>query len=183
MKFLLFFIGLVLAIMFGAKFLLWLMSSKRKKNPKSEPHRKGIFGNIPVEPLFMSSKNIWGWQQKTDEQKNKLRRDLEVFLEYGENETLMSFLKDYFSIGSKIIDIKWFTGIRTHGSGEIDFLVKKPDNEIRIWGLHFDLKTSEFKTRKNHFYKSGKEEYYYLKNRKTRKNQNEPIKSKKLKEK
>ena len=65
---------------------------------------------------------------------------------------------------TKIIDVKYFSGLTEHGFTIIGFLLQHEEGgEIRDVTMEINLAKMEFVIKRNSYFSSGKEPYYYLK--------------------
>ena len=115
--------------------------------------------------LFMKDNSLWVF--KKEEQKKILLQDLEVLLEHGKEGIKKALIENGFEPGTKIIDIKRFTGLSEHGFTITTFLVQNENGgEIRAVSINIDLGKMTFKVTMNNYFSSGKEPYFYLKKEK-----------------
>ena len=99
------------------------------------------------------------------EKKDRLT-DIQVIFDYGKDLITKEMIKKGFQSGSKIIDIKYFSGLSEFGSGIVSFLIQHENGgEIRELSILLNLKNMEFTATRNGFYSTGKEKYWYLENK------------------
>ena len=73
-------------------------------------------------------------------------------------------IKKGFQPGSKIIDIKYFSGLSEFGSGIISYLIQhESGGEIRSLSINLNMDKMTFIPTNNHYHSNGKEKYWYLK--------------------
>ncbi|QQY81620.1 hypothetical protein JJL45_11875 [Tamlana sp. s12] len=114
--------------------------------------------------LFMEDYKMWKGLS-ISEKKDRLT-DIQVIFDYGKELITKEMIKKGFQSGSKIIDIKYFSGLSEFGSGIISFLIQHEEGgEIRELSIRLNLKDMEFIATRNSFYSNGKEKYWYLKDK------------------
>ena len=114
--------------------------------------------------LFMEDYKMWKGLS-ISEKKDRLT-DIQVIFDYGKDLITKEMIKKGFQSGSKIIDIKYFSGLSEFGSGIISFLIQHEEGgEIRELTIRLNLKDMEFIATRNSFYSNGKEKYWYLKDK------------------
>src|SRR5690554_6851342 len=72
--------------------------------------------------LFMEDYKMWKGLS-ISEKKDRLT-DIQVIFDYGKDLITKEMIKKGFQSGSKIIDIKYFSGLSEFGSGIISFLIQ-----------------------------------------------------------
>jgi len=116
---------------------------------------------------FSFMKDYDMWQKLTEKEKEERLMDIQVILNEGNNGIKKEMIRQGFPIGSKIIDISYFTGLSEHGFTITHFIIQhEKGGEIRELGINIDLAKMKFITTSNSYKSSGKERYYYLKKRK-----------------
>lgn len=148
----------------------WIFKKKEASKTKehSVPHIKPEFEPSELikktEFMFMDDYRMWKSLSKTE--KEERLSDIQVILDYGKDHITREMIKKGFEPGSKIIDIKYFTGLSEHGFTITTFIIQHENGgEIRALTMNIDLKKMEFKATRNAYFSSGKERYYYLKDR------------------
>lgn len=117
------------------------------------------------EYLFMSDPVMWKRLSETERQERLT--DIQVIFDYGKDHIKREMIKKGFSPGSKIIDIKRFTGLNEFGFTITTFLIQHENGgEIRALSININLDKMKFTATNNHFHSTGKEKYHYLKNKK-----------------
>lgn len=168
------YIFLILIILFiiGLPFVLIFRWLKRKYTQKTFSTTKNTLHNLPLEIenkefeyLFMKDYNMW--RSLSLEKKKERLMDIEVIFREGKDLIKKEMIKQRFLPGSKIIDIKYFTGLSEHGFTIAGFLIQnEAGGEIRELVINIDLAEMKFVATGNRYHSSGKERYFYLKNRK-----------------
>ena len=116
---------------------------------------------------FSFMKDYQMWQNLSEEEKKERLMDIDIILKEGNEGIKKEMIKQGFPIGSKIIDINYFSGLSEHGTAIIGFIIQhETGGEIREVSINIDLAKMEFTTTRNSYKSSGKERYYYLKKRK-----------------
>lgn len=115
--------------------------------------------------LFMDDYRMW--KSLSESEKKERLTDIQVIFDYGKDHIKREMIKKGFKPGSKIIDIKYFTGLNEFGFTIITFLIQHENGEeIRALTINIDLDKMKFTATNNRFYSTGKEKYHYLKNKK-----------------
>lgn len=114
--------------------------------------------------LFMEDYRMW--KNLTESQKKERLTDIQVIFDYGKDHITKEMIKKGFQPGSKIIDIKYFTGLNEFGFTIASFLIQhESGGEIRALSINIDMNKMKFTATNNHFYSNGKEKYWYLKDK------------------
>ena len=114
--------------------------------------------------LFMEDYRMW--KGLSDSEKKERLQDIQVIFDYGKDHITKAMIKKGFQPGSKIIDIKYFTGLNEFGFTIASFLIQHENGgEIRALSINIDMDKMEFTPTNNHFYSNGKEKYWYLKDK------------------
>jgi len=138
--------------------------SKEQKNTlnKSETKVSDLFVNRKF--LFMEDYNMW--KGLTESEKKDRLTDIQVIFDYGKDLITKEMIKKGFLSGSKIIDIKYFSGLSEFGSAIVSFLIQHEERgEIRALSIRVDLKKMEFIASNSSFHSTGKEKYWYLRDK------------------
>lgn len=156
--------------------LYWIykLIFKKKKNIKTDKQnvqKKESDSEFEPSELikktdFMFMEDYRMWKNLSESEKKERLTDIQVIFDYGKDHITREMIKKEFQPGSKIIDIKYFTGLSEHGFTITTFIIQHKDGgEIRALTMNIDLKKMEFKATRNAYFSSGKEKYYYLKDR------------------
>ncbi len=161
----LFFIGLPFYLIYK-----WIFKKKKgKKTDKQNIHKiESQFepSELIKKPDYMFMEDYRMWKSLSETEKNERLTDIQVIFDYGKDLIKKEMIKKEFQPGSKIIDIKYFTGLSEHGFTITTFIIQHKDGgEIRALTMNIDLGKMEFKATRNAYFSSGKERYYYLKDR------------------
>lgn len=156
----------------GLPFVLLYKWINKKKNPEKKEEIENSHINLlinsddeQVQYSFMKDYKMWK-NLSIKERKERLE-DIDVVFREGKNSIKKEMISQGFKPGSKIIDIKYFSGLTEHGFTIIGLLIQNEvGGEIRELVLDIDLAKMDFRTSRNLYHSSGKERYYYLKNRK-----------------
>ncbi|NRR93574.1 hypothetical protein HSX10_18545 [Winogradskyella undariae] len=168
-------IFLILLILFliGLPFywLYKLIFKKEKieviKEPKiAENKSETQVSDLITERKFLFMEDYKMWKGLSESEKKDRLTDIKVIFDYGKDLITKEMIKKGFQSGSKIIDIKYFSGLSEFGSGIISFLIQHEEGgEIRALTLRIDLKGMKFTATMNAFHSNGKEKYWYLKDK------------------
>ncbi|MBV7269576.1 MULTISPECIES: hypothetical protein [Flavobacteriaceae] len=166
---------LILLILFflGLPFYwIYKLISKKKKGNKtnvqnlSKDESKFEASDLIRKTKFMFMDDYRMWTKLSEAERKERLNDIQVIFDYGKDHITREMIKKGFEPGSKIIDIKYFTGLSEHGFTISTFIIQHKDGgEIRALTMNIDLKKMEFKATRNAYFSSGKEKYYYLKDR------------------
>mgnify|MGYP000088390764 FL=1 len=116
---------------------------------------------------FMFMKDYRMWRSLSEDKKKERLTDIQVIFDYGKDLIKREMIKKDFKPGSKIIDIKYFTGLNEFGFTITTFLIQHENGgEIRALTININLDKMVFKATRNAFFSTGKEKYHYLKNKK-----------------
>ncbi len=106
------------------------------------------------------------WKGLSDSEGKDRLKDIQVIFDYGKDHITKAMIKKGFQPGSKIIDIKYFTGLNEFGFTIASFLIQHEDGgEIRALSINIDMDKMKFTPTNNHFHSNGKEKYWYLKDK------------------
>lgn len=64
------------------------------------------------------------WKGLSESEKKDRLTDIQVIFDYGKDLITEEMIKKGFQSGSKIIDIKYFSGLSEFGSGIVSFLIQ-----------------------------------------------------------
>jgi|GEM_PF-5740257 len=166
---------LILLILFflGLPFYwIYKLISKKKKGNKTNVQNilkdKSKFeaSDLIKKTKFTFMDDYRMWTKLSEAERKERLNDIQVIFDYGKDHITREMIKKGFEPGSKIIDIKYFTGLSEHGFTISTFIIQHKDGgEIRALTMNIDLKKMEFKATRNAYFSSGKEKYYYLKDR------------------
>ena len=138
--------------------------NKEPKVAENKSETKIIDLNSERKYLFMEDYKMW--KGLSISEKEDRLTDIQVIFDYGKDLITKEMIKKGFQSGSKIIDIKYFSGLSEFGSGIISFLIQHEEGgEIRELTIRLNLKDMEFIATRNSFYSNGKEKYWYLKDK------------------
>jgi hypothetical protein len=133
---------------------------KKESNSEFEP------SELVKKTDFMFMDDYRMWKSLSESEKKERLTDIQVIFDYGKDHITKEMIKKDFQPGSKIIDIKNFTGLSEHGFTITTFIIQHKDGgEIRALTMNINLEKMEFKATRNAYFSSGKEKYYYLKDR------------------
>ena len=142
-----------------------IVNNINSKIPNNKPEFEPSESIKKTEFMFMNDYRMW----KNLSQTEKVERltDIQVIFDYGKDLLKREMIKKGFEPGSKIIDIKYFTGLNEFGHTIATFLIQHENGgEIRALTVNIDMKKMEFTATNNHFFSNGKEKYWYLKEKK-----------------
>ena len=138
--------------------------SKEQEIPKIKPEFEA--SNLITSRKFLFMEDYRMWKNLTESEKKERLTDIQVIFDYGKDHITKEMIKKGFKAGSKIIDIKYFSGLSEFGSGIISFLIQHEEGgEIRELSIRINLKDMKFIATRNAFYSNGKEKYWYLKDK------------------
>jgi hypothetical protein len=152
----------------------WLYKIILKKNKitldENQKNAESITGSeisdLIVQRQYLFMEDYEMWQSLSDSEKKDRLKDIQVIFDYGKNQITRAMIEKGFQPGSKIIDIKYFTGLSQFGTTISSFLIQHEDGgEIRELTINIDMDKMKFIPIKNHFYSNGKEKYWYLKDK------------------
>ena len=168
-------IFLILLILFliGLPFywIYKLIFNKKKnkviKKPKiAENESETLVSDLITKRKFLFMEDYRMWKGLSESEKKDRLTDIQVIFDYGKDLITKEMIKKGFQSGSKIIDIKYFSGLSEFGSGIVSFLIQHENGgEIRELSILLNLKNMEFTATRNGFYSTGKEKYWYLENK------------------
>lgn len=168
-------IFLILLILFliGLPFywLYKLIFKKKKININKEPRiaknkSETKDSDSIAERKFLFMEDYRMWKGLSDSEKKDRLKDIQVIFDYGKDHITKAMIKKGFQPGSKIIDIKYFTGLNEFGFTIASFLIQHEDGgEIRALSINIDMDKMKFTPTNNHFHSNGKEKYWYLKDK------------------
>ncbi|MCX7549165.1 hypothetical protein OS188_14505 [Xanthomarina sp. F1114] len=116
---------------------------------------------------FMFMQDYRMWKNLSESKKKERLTDIQVIFDYGKDHLKREMIKKGFEPGSKIIDIKYFTGLNEFGFTIATFLIQhEKGGEIRALTVNIDMDKMNFTATNNHFFSNGKEKYWYLKEKK-----------------
>lgn len=167
---------LILLILFliGLPFYwIYKLIFKRKKVTKNDPYNvvkdKSEFepSELIKKTEFMFMNDYRMWKNLSESEKKERLTDIQVIFDYGKDLIKREMIKKGFEPGSKIIDIKYFTGLNEFGFTIATFLIQHENGgEIRALTINIDMNKMKFTATNNHFFSNGKEKYWYLKDKK-----------------
>ena len=166
------FLILIFLFLFGLPFVLIFRWLKRKYAKKTFSASENTQPNLPIEYQnnefeYMFMKDFAMWKNLSLEKKQERLMDIDVIFREGKELIKKEMIKQGFLPGSKIIDIKYFTGLSEHGFTITGFLIQnEAGGEIRELVININLAEMKFVATGNRYHSSGKERYFYLKNRK-----------------
>ncbi len=138
--------------------------SKKTKIAENKPETK--ISDLIAERKYLFMEDYKMWKGLSESDKKDRLTDIQVIFDYGKDLITKEMIKKGFQSGSKIIDIKYFSGLSEFGSGIISFLIQHEEGgEIRELSIRINLKDMEFIANRNAFYSNGKEKYWYLKDK------------------
>lgn len=144
-----------------------IINLKQKKTTQQFEENDQINIKSTNHHVFMFMDDYRMWKNLTEEDKKIRLMDLDVILKEGKDELKNEMIRQGFQVGSKIIDVKYFTGLTEHGFTITGFLIQHENGgEIRELTINIDLAQMKFHTTRNSYFNSGRERYYYLKKRK-----------------
>lgn len=167
---------LILLILFliGLPFYwLYKLIFKKKKPEKNQeqkiPENKSEFEitDLITGRKFLFMEDYRMWKRLSDSEKKDRLQDIQVIFDYGKDHITKAMIKKGFQPGSKIIDIKYFTGLNEFGFTIATFLIQHENGgEIRALSININMDKMTFTPTNNHFHSNGKEKYWYLKDKK-----------------
>ncbi|MFV5701059.1 hypothetical protein ACM55F_04215 [Flavobacterium sp. XS2P12] len=161
----LFLIGLPFVLVYRLIIKLYGGKKPKKGIENFESNFKFEKTNLIIEYAFMKDYGMW-INLKEEERKERLM-DIDVIFRETKDLLKKEMINQGFKIGSKIIDIKYFTGLSEYGHTITGFLIQNENGgEIRELTVQIDLEKMKLNTIRNSYHSSGKERYFYLKNRK-----------------
>ncbi len=145
---------------------------KKKKLDSNEKQRihesksENDVSNLITNRKFLFMDDYRMWKSLSESEKKERLNDIQVIFDYGKDHITKAMIKKGFQPGSKIIDIKYFTGLNEFGFTIASFLIQHENGgEIRALSINIDMDKMKFTPTNNHFYSNGKEKYWYLKNK------------------
>ncbi|TXD48111.1 hypothetical protein [Polaribacter sp. IC063] len=164
---------LLISFLIGLPFywLYKLIFKKKKIDVNKEPKIAENKSETKVSDLIAERKYLFMedykmWKGLSESEKKDRLTDIQVIFDYGKDLITKEMIKKGFQSGSKIIDIKYFSGLSEFGSGIVSFLIQHEEGgEIRELSIRINLKDMEFIATRNGFYSNGKEKYWYLKDK------------------
>jgi len=169
------FLIIIIILFFTSLVFHWIYKRVFKKKKVNKTENKVIFEKQsefkPSELIkkkdFMFMKDYRMWRSLSEAEKQERLTDIQVIFDYGKDHIKREMIKKDFKPGSKIIDIKYFTGLNEFGFTIITFLIQhEKGGEIRALTINIDLDKMKFTGTNNLFFSTGKEKYHYLKNKK-----------------
>lgn len=143
------------------------IDNKLKKINIELEHIANLEKNESENEKFSFMKDYQMWIKLTKKEKEERLTDIDVILKEGNDGIKKEMIQQGFPIGSKIIDISYFTGLSEHGTTITHFIIQhEKGGEIRELGINIDLADNKFVTTSNRYKSSGKERYHYLKKEK-----------------
>jgi hypothetical protein len=137
-----------------------------KKSKAAENKSETKISDLIAERKYLFMEDYKMWKGLSESEKKDRLTDIQVIFDYGKDLITKEMIKKEFQSGSKITDIKYFSGLSEFGSGIISFLIQHEEGgEIRELSLRINLKDMEFIATGNAFYSNGKEKYRYLKDK------------------
>lgn len=167
------FLFLLISFLIGLPiyWLFKLVFKKKTINFSKDPEIEEIkvenkFSDLIAEPKFLFMEDHRMWIGLSESEKKDRLTDIKVIFDYGKDLITKEMIKKGFQSGSKIIDIKYFSGLSEFASGIVSYLIQhKEGGEIRELAIRINLKDMEFIATSNRFHSTGKEKYWYLKNK------------------
>lgn len=137
-----------------------------KKTTNPEDKSEFIVSDLIANRKFLFMEDYRMWKSLTESEKKERLTDIQVIFDYGKDLITKEMIKKGFQTGSKIIDIKYFTGLNEFGFTIASFLIQHENGgEIRALSINIDMDKMKFTATNNHFYSNGKEKYWYLKDK------------------
>jgi len=158
-------IGLPFALVYRLIIKLYIKKNPKKDIENFQSNFKFEKTNLITEYAFMKDYRMW--INLTEEERKERLIDIEVIFTEAKDLLKKEMINQGFTKGSKVIDIKYFTGLSEYGHTIIGFLIQNQNGgEIRELTVQINLEKMKLNTVGNSYHSSGKERYFYLKNRK-----------------
>src|SRR5690606_15047697 len=160
---------LILIILFLIGLPLHRMSKKEKTEMSKEQETQKIKSQFEISSLIANRKFLFMedyrmWKSLTEPERKERLTDIQVIFDHGKDLLTKEMIKQGFQTGSKIIDIKYFTGLNEFGFTITSFLIQHENGgEIRALTVNIDMDKMIFTATNNRFHSNGKEKYWYLK--------------------
>ncbi len=137
-----------------------------KKIPNPEDKSEFMVSDLIANRQFLFMEDYRMWKSLSESEKKERLTDIQVIFDYGKDLITKEMIKKGFQTGSKIIDIKYFTGLNEFGFTIASFLIQ-PENggEIRALSINIDMDKMKFTATNNYFHSNGKDKYWYLKDK------------------
>ena len=137
-----------------------------KKTPNPEDKSEFVVSDLIANRKFLFMEDYRMWKSLSESEKKERLTDIQVIFDYGKDLITKEMIKKGFQTGSKIIDIKYFTGLNEFGFTIASFLIQHENGgEIRALSINIDMDKMKFTATNNHFHNNGKEKYWYLKDK------------------
>lgn len=137
-----------------------------KKIPNPEDKSEFMVSDLIANRQFLFMEDYRMWKSLSESEKKERLTDIQVIFDYGKDLITKEMIKKGFQTGSKIIDIKYFTGLNEFGFTIASFLIQHENGgEIRALSINIDMDKMKFTATNNYFHSNGKDKYWYLKDK------------------
>src|SRR5690606_2668026 len=137
-----------------------------KKIPNPEDKSEFMVSDLIANRKFLFMEDYRMWKSLSESEKKERLTDIQVIFNYGKELITKEMIKKGFQTGSKIIDIKYFTGLNEFGFTIASFLIQHENGgEIRALSINIDMDKMKFTATNNYFHSNGKDKYWYLKDK------------------
>ena len=107
------------------------IKTDKLKDEKKETENASIHSELIKTTDFMFMEDYRMWKDLSVSQKKERLTDIQVIFDYGKDHLKKEMIKKGFEPGTKIIDIKYFTGLNEFGFTIATFLIQH-ENVVKL---------------------------------------------------